>query len=79
MENKPRWRQLFNGSWQYVLPLAVIGTVTYVDKYWVWSARVMEEYRIDGKAIQGKATTLEGSKKIVEIVCKETGTDKCLM
>lgn len=59
--------------------MAVYGTISenITDKRGLkyhWSARVVNEARIDYLPIQGYCDSLDGAKKIVEILCKETKT-----
>lgn len=72
------WRMLKEGYWQYWSPgYAVYGTVAPMDggERWIWDARVMFECeRPDMQRTKGVAKSLEGAKRIVEVVCSETGT-----
>ena len=66
-------------SWQYITPLAVVGTIEESGVRrgkWFWSARVMADCRKEaaGGPIVGYALTLDGAKRIVEVLCEETGT-----
>jgi len=53
---------------------AVFGKIYIHDGYYYWSARVMDDCRIDHKPISGKARLLEKAKHIVEILCSDTDT-----
>jgi hypothetical protein len=72
-----KWRELNNGSWQFLHPgLSVHGDI-WKDKdgLFVWSARVMISCRVGGfDPIRGKAPTFEGARRIVEVLIKETYT-----
>ncbi|MGD9157222.1 MAG: hypothetical protein PVG39_02335 [Desulfobacteraceae bacterium] len=73
-----RWRMVSDGYWQYLDWLSVYGTVTPTeDGKFLWCARVMVACRlpdIGGPPPRGKALTLEGAKKVVELLCEVTGT-----
>jgi len=78
MKSKAYWRQVKDG-WQYMVPLAVIGGIEASEKRpgkWWWNARIMCDCRneIAGPPLTGYANSLEGAKRIVEILCEETGT-----
>ena len=78
-KHKTSWRQISDGSWQYMVPIAVIGTVykdTIGEDYWIWNARIMCDCTIPfgAPSLRGKARSLEGAKRIVEVLCEETGT-----
>ena len=77
------WRKISRDGakdgWQFWMPgYAVLGTVFEAeDGKFVWSARVMANCRLPnlaGDAPSGKVLTLEGAKRVVELLVAETGT-----
>lgn len=78
---KMKWREVDDHGhryWQYVGRFGVYGTVTKADDGKpLWRARVMCDCRLPdmgGPAPSGKALTVEGAKKAVEVLCEITGT-----
>ena len=80
---KAEWREIVGETgrrrWQLWMPgYAILGTVAEAeDGKFIWCARVMANCRLPDVAAAapaGKALTLEGSKRIVEVLIEETGT-----
>ena len=74
---KAVWRKMVDNTWQYLAPgYAVYGTVAPKGDKWEWSARVMLNCRssFSSGPTTGIATSLEGAKRITELVLYETGT-----
>lgn len=72
-----KWREMPDGHWQYHAPgYAVYGTIVPMDDgKWQWDARVMCDCdRPDKQRTRGVALSMDGAKRIVEIICTETGT-----
>lgn len=72
-----RWRQVKGGWWQGEAVMSVCGVVEKeTDNRWRWKARVMLNCRDEfmGPAISGKALSFDGAKRIVQVLCEETGT-----
>ncbi len=78
-----RWREVEGSSggppyWQYIGGLAVYGTVQHAeDGKAIWIARVNGECclpNLAGPSPEGKALTIEGAKKVVELLCEVTGS-----
>lgn len=80
MKIKAIWKQLKGGSWQYSTPgYAVHGRVENSNlkpELWFWSAGTTAHCRPNPSdpPPRGYATSLEGAKRIIEILVKETGT-----
>ena len=88
---RPYWRSIEKDgivSWQYRGQSGVYGTVEKANdienEMWIWSARVMLKCRlprVSSPPPTGKALSLEGAKKVVELLCEVTGTltdrDRC--
>lgn len=76
---KTWWAKTDDNIWHYRIPLAVIGVIsasTNKPGKWWWNARIMCDCQINlsDPSPQGYATSFEGAKKIVEVLCQETGT-----
>ena len=76
-----KWREVDDAGlryWQNIGTHGVYGTVTTLeDGNPVWCARVMGNCRLPngaGPAPAGKALTIEGAKRAVEVLCEVTGT-----
>lgn len=75
---KAKWRRTVQGD-QYEMGLSVLGTVSLSTKkegWYYWVARVIGEAlpTLISPSPCGYSKTLEGGKKIVETICKESGT-----
>lgn len=72
---RPSWRQVEGGEWQYLGSHGVYGIVsksTTNESAFYWEAAVMWNYQLNGKYPKGLASTLEGAKKVVELLCEVT-------
>jgi hypothetical protein len=75
-----KWVETKYDGWQYRTNFAVIGAVnksTVRENKWWWNARVICEFMTNmyGPSFIGYATSCEGAKRIVEVLCRETDTD----
>lgn len=80
---KPIWEKV-GRFFQYHIPGYVVfgtvekerifGNIKQGNDYYIWSARIMLDCRIDYNPISGKALSLEKAKHIVEVLCLETDT-----
>lgn len=73
---KATWNQIGDNIWFYHAPgYAVFGSIDVKDdSMFYWSARVMDDCRVNCHPITGKAHSLDKAKRIVETLCIETDT-----
>lgn len=78
----PIWEEIKKDCFIFHIPGNVLGLDIFGqackadddDGYYYWSARVMDDCRIDHTPITGKALSLEKAKHIVEVLCSDTDT-----
>lgn len=75
---KTRWREVKNEDgrlWQFWNGLVVYGTIFERENgLYLWSARILEKYRMNADAPHGLLPKFDDAKTVVEYLCNATDT-----